>query len=63
MKTYIEIVEKKTQKPVHRIDVSGRSESAIAKVENGVNINLNHSDFYTRSIDSETELKTGDLNQ
>lgn len=45
--TYIEIVNYGSGKCTSRIDVSGKSESQIARVDRGANINLNHEDYYT----------------
>jgi hypothetical protein len=56
MKRYIEIVETKTDKIVLRSDVTEKSEKNIERIEYGMNINLNHSKFFTRVIDSEKEL-------
>lgn len=32
---------------VHSIDVAGKSERQIERIEDGMNINLNHEEFYT----------------
>lgn len=56
MYKYIEIVEKSTNKATPRIDVTGGSERGIERVEDGVNINLNHNEFYTRITESEIKL-------
>ena len=41
---------------VRRIDVSDKSDSAIDKIESGMNRNLNHDQYYTLGYDSEVEL-------
>jgi hypothetical protein len=35
---------------VKKIDVTGKSERQIERVDDGININLNHTDFYTELI-------------
>lgn len=55
---YIEIIETKTKKVVCRMDVSGKSERSIEKIEDGVNINLNHKDFHTTTNESDVKLPT-----
>ena len=56
MKTYLEIIEKKTKSVVLRIDVSEKSENAIFRTEMGMNINLNHEEYYTNQVETENEL-------
>lgn len=56
MKRYIEIVEYKTGDVVKRIDVTDMSERTVDKTERGMNINLDHSNYYTVVTDSEVEL-------
>lgn len=45
--TYIEVVEF-DKGVVHRIDVTGKSERAIDRAEDGMQHNLNHERFFTR---------------
>jgi hypothetical protein len=45
--TYVEILRHDNDEVVHRVDVTGRSERTIEGVERGMNINLNHEEFYT----------------
>jgi len=46
----IEVVERRTKKAVHFIDCGEKSLDQILKVERGVNINLNHDDYYTKLV-------------
>lgn len=55
---YIEIIETKTGKVVCRMDVSGKSTRSIERIDDGVNINLNHKDFHTATKDSDVALPT-----
>lgn len=48
MYKYIEVIEFKTNKVTHRIDVTGKPERQIERVEDGLNINLNHELYYTQ---------------
>lgn len=54
--TYLEIKSYQDGKVVKRIDITGKSETNVAKIDNGININLNHAEFYTFIFDSETKL-------
>jgi len=54
MKTYIE-VRKWDDTVVQRIDVTGKSERSIERVENGMAINLNHDEYYLQVESYETE--------
>jgi hypothetical protein len=40
---------------VHRVDVTGKSERSIMRVENGMAINLNHDLYYIEVCEYETE--------
>lgn len=40
------IRERKTGDAVHRVDVTGKSDSQIARVEMGMAINFNFDDYY-----------------
>lgn len=46
----IEIVEYATDKVVKTIDCHDKSERQVEKVDDGVNINLDHDRFYTRMV-------------
>ena len=46
--TVIEIVRFDTQEVVKEVDVTGHCESYIERCEAGININLNHNEYYTR---------------
>lgn len=59
--TYIEVREWDTNTPIHRIDVSGKHERAIDRVDDGLNINLNDAKYYTETIHSDNELPVGNL--
>ena len=58
MKTYIE-VRRWDDTVVHRVDVTGKSERNIDRVENGMAINLDHSEYYleVKEYDNEQPLK------
>jgi hypothetical protein len=47
--TYVEILRFDTDEVVHRVDVTGRSDRTIERVERGMNINLNRDEFYTET--------------
>jgi len=57
MKKYLEIVHYNGDVDT-RIDVSTQSQHNIDRIERGANINLNHANYYTRVIESPTELPT-----
>lgn len=52
---FIVIVETESLKEIHRVDVSGKSLSAIERIENGMNINLNHSKYHTEITEDNVE--------
>ena len=47
MKKYISVVQYKTAEVVKRIDVTGKTERQIDSIDSGLNVNLNHEEFYT----------------
>lgn len=47
-------------KVVKRFDVTSKGERVVERLERGVNINLNHNEFYTQENDSDVELTTDD---
>ncbi len=53
-KTYIE-VRKWDDTVIHRVDVTGKSERSIERIEDGMAINLNHDEFYLQVENYETE--------
>jgi hypothetical protein len=57
---YLEIVKMEGNKVVKRFDVTGKGERGIERLERGVNINLNHNEFFTQENDSDVELTTDD---
>lgn len=48
MKSVIQVVEYKTKEVVEEIDVTGRSVRSIDRIDDGININLNHEEYFTR---------------
>lgn len=60
MKQYIEIrkySETTTPEVVKRIDVSDKTDRSIDKIDSGININLNHDEYYTRILCANKPLK------
>lgn len=55
--TYIEVLEYDTNKVVRRIDVSSKPPRTIERIEDGININLDVSRFYTRIVKVEEKLE------
>jgi len=55
MYKYIEVVAFDGKQVVMRMDVTGKPERQIDRIESGININLNHEDYYTTVSDYETE--------
>ena len=53
MKTVIQIIEYGSGNVVHEVEVTGMTERQIGKIEQGMNINLNHSSFYTNEAEIE----------
>ncbi len=53
MKFYIEVIEYESGAVVSRMEAS--SERRAEKIDRGVNINLNHEDYYTRIVEEEEE--------
>lgn len=53
---YIEIKSYNDGRVVKRLDVSGKTDRSIDTIENGMNRNLNHDQYYTLQVDSEVEL-------
>lgn len=47
MHKYIEILTW-SDEVVKRMDVTGKSDRAIDRIEDGMNINLNHDEYHTR---------------
>lgn len=54
MKRYIRVIEYKSDKVVKSIDVTGKSERQIDKIDRGLNINLNHEEYYTLDVTIES---------
>lgn len=57
---YLEIVRMEGSKVVKRFDVTDKGERGIERLERGVNINLNHNEYFTQENDSDVELTTDD---
>ncbi len=59
MKTfkYIEIISFKNQEVIRRVDVTRRNEKYILLVDSSMNRNLNHEKYFTKEVDSITELE------
>lgn len=55
---YLEIKNWEDAGVIRRIDVSEKTERQVGEFKNGMDINLNHDQFYTVSYDSEVELPT-----
>ena len=55
---YIEVKTYDDGGVVNRLDVSGKTDRSVDTIEAGMNINLNHDQYYTFSYDSEVELET-----
>jgi len=47
MKTKINVISFATKEVVHSVDVTGRNERDIDKIDSGMNRNLNHEEYYT----------------
>ena len=47
MKKNIVIMERETNNIIHKVDVTGKSDRIIDKIEDGMNINLNHDLYFT----------------
>lgn len=60
MKNYIEIIRKSDKVVVKRIDVTGSGERSIDRTEMGVNINLNHNEYYTDTNEYDKEMPDSD---
>ena len=49
MKRVLQITEFVTQKVVKEVDVTGRSENSIERIERGMLINLNRDKYYVQA--------------
>lgn len=56
MYKYLEVVDDDSNEVVQRLDVSDKSERSVERIENGMNINLNHSKYTTQINTSEVKL-------
>ena len=57
MKRYIEVVEYESEKVIHKVDVSDKSERQAERVMDGMDRQINNEKFYTRF--SGTSRKNG----
>lgn len=57
MKKYLQIIHKKSEIVIKRFDVTDKTERSIDRLEDAVNINLNHREYKTDTKESETELE------
>lgn len=53
MKTVIEIVNFASGEVVKEVDITGYSETNADKCERGMNRNLNHEEYFTRTVSKE----------
>lgn len=60
MKKYLCIVNFKSKKVVKKLDVSDKSTNSIDRIENGMNINLNHDEYYTQVMNEKEVAKHGE---
>ena len=55
---YIEIIRYEDRSVVKRVDVSSKTERQIDVIWRGMNRNLNHEEYCTKEVVSDTELIT-----
>jgi hypothetical protein len=55
MKAYIQVVSFETEEVIHQIEITGKTHTQIERIDNFLNINLNHEKFYTREVEVESE--------
>jgi hypothetical protein len=53
MKKVIQVISYESGEIVHEVDVTGRSERNVDRVESGINRNLNHDQYYTLEAEIE----------
>lgn len=53
---YLEIRRLDNDVAIKRIDLTGKSDRDIERIERGANINLDHRHYYTEVVESEKEL-------
>lgn len=53
---YLEIVEDSTSKVVKRMGVTSKTDRQIQKLENGLELNLNHAEYTVEYHESKVEL-------
>lgn len=58
MKTVIQIIKYSSGEVAHQVDVTGKIERQIEKIDRGLNVNLNHNDFYTTEAEIEDQEQT-----
>lgn len=60
MKKYLCIINFQSKKVVKKIDVSDKNSTSIDCIENGMNINLNHDEYYTQVMNEKEVAKHGE---
>lgn len=53
--TYLEIIQYNSGNVIKRMDLSGKTDNEIDKIDSGLNINLNHNEYYTLVFGSESK--------
>jgi flavin-binding protein dodecin len=51
MAKYLAIISYETKEVVKKIDITGRSENSIDRIERGMLINMNKDDYYITEIE------------
>jgi hypothetical protein len=59
-KKYIEIIKMSGNVVIKRMDVTVRADRQIERIESGVNINLNHNEFFTDVNEYDKEMPDSD---
>lgn len=54
---YIEVIRYSDKEVVKRMDVSDKNDRAIDRIDSGININMNHEEYYTMIVESEKSLE------
>lgn len=53
-KRVIQVISFSNREVVHELDVTGKTDRQIDKIDRGLNINLNHSEYYTLIVELTT---------
>ena len=51
MKTFIQVIRYKDKEVVKSLDVTGKTERQQDQVDRGLNMNLNHDEYFTRFLE------------